>query len=199
MIGAETKIHCLDGDFEKKGLHHVRFSVGRCRANISKEGELRLYLDANFKQDNIPIWFLNFGMSTYENLVRSVDFFLEESPFAADLEAIERNFLYDVLYVSKGHLLTYYLYSTHNPYVGQKVLAKSSELKFYREASYDAIRFHQVEEAADLIEKVEDFYTPHNGHTIRVLLSSHIALTGDTPFKAIPDDLLNAVSVEKFV
>jgi len=189
---------CLDGDFARTPSGNYwpgpKFTLGRGMAMLEK-GELRLFYNADLRQDVIPIWFLDFGESTYENLVKSVDFFLEESPFASDLDAIERNFLFDVLHVSKDQAKTLYLYSDHNPYIGQK----GADKKLYRAAGYDAVRFHEMSDASALTKTVKDFYAPHRGSHIRTLLEHHIAFMGDNAFKAIPDDLLNAVPVEKFI
>lgn len=193
---------CLDGDFERKLVKHSilphcsLFSIGRCVASIDVHGELKLILNPGVLADAVPIWFMNFGhWSNHENVERSLEFFFETSPYAKSLCRIERHFLHDVIYISRGFASVKYLYTDHNPYVRHS----NFEMKDYRDAGYEAILFSKMDVSSDLLGKVDDFYVPHDGSHIRHLISNGLALLGEGPFKSIPDDLLELVTVEKFI
>lgn len=222
----KTTANDLQEEFEEKRDHRGRkfYTVGR--SFVRKEG-LRMYFNSKYKSSGAcEIYTLDFGLSDYENRIASLDYFFSAQHEAQDADAGERNFLYDLVYLTKDHV-PIYAYPGFNPYLIRCPLPlKGDDKKYFRWhndfdllsnicntwISIDVERGEKgnkridsvIESMAPRLLKaiqegiIRDCYAPCHGVSFNYLMryGRPIKEFEEIPFRSYPQELLDFVNEE---
>lgn len=117
------------GIIGRRGKH---YSMGRSWAKIDIDDSLAMYFESQYRCGPCRIYTMDFGFSDYENRIASLDYFFSVQHEAQDADAIERNFLYDFVYLTKDQI-PLYAYPEFNPYrVHLPFPLKGDDRKYFR-------------------------------------------------------------------